>query len=123
MGKTSKNPAKIAKKREKEVSCEDIKRPTLAEKYEYFDKLQYDSDSELPSPRLSGKAGVDQKGRLPIIDSDKNLEYMIQQGIQEYMVGKDSNLHCGIGTPLTQREFDQLKENEKRVVTGSSILQ
>jgi len=111
MGKSSKDPKKIAKK---QIKKEDKNKDTLSEKYNYFDKIDYSTDSS--SEGVTNTKNDNLKGRLPIIDSNKNLEFMIQQGIQEYMVGKDSNIHCGIGKPLTQKEFDQLQESSKVVL-------
>ena len=110
MGKESKDPIKIAKKQQKKIDKKNNETATdnsLSKNYAKFDNINYDSDSS-NSDSL--------KGKLPIIDSDKNFEYMIQQGISQYMVGKESNIHCGIGTPLTQKEFDQLKEESKVIV-------
>lgn len=110
MGKDSKDPIKIAKKQHKKIERQNNETTddALSRNYAKFDKINYDSDSS--NTDSSNKESL--KGKLPIIDCENNLEYMIKQGISQYIVGKDSNVHCGIGAPLTQKEFDQLKESK-----------
>ena len=48
-----------------------------------------------------------------MVDTDRNLEYMIQNQIHSYM-SNSSGLNVGMGKPLTQAEYEEMRRMEKR---------
>tara|TARA_B100001287_G_C22667920_1_gene523780 strand:- start:1615 stop:2007 length:393 start_codon:yes stop_codon:yes gene_type:complete len=129
MGKQSKNPAKIEKRQQAKISQTGGFAPTSkgtdaknSSKLVWPNNLQkfdnINTDSDCSDSEDSNK----KKGQLPVINKDDNLQYMIDQGIQQYMFGKDSNIHCGMGKPLTQKEFDEIRKKESINVIDSKKL-
>ena len=116
MGKQTKNPAKLQKKKEF--------KDTLSEQYDKFNNIQFDSsDDDETHPKGVGISGVhpkiitppkkhpaqnSNKQNIPIISSDENLEYMVQNQIEQYMTNSQG-MHMGVGKPLTQEEYNQLQ--------------
>ena len=114
MGKQTKNPAKMQKK------IEAANNDTLSKQYNKFDKINYDSsDSEnnLPSGRQSSATAAAIGGKIPVIDPDNNVDYMVQNQIQSFMTN-GSGGYVGMGKPMTQTEYDEMRKQES--LSGNS---
>lgn len=112
MGKQTKNPVKLEKKNQR--------KDTLSEQYDKFNNIQYESsDDDIRKPstheplkhsQKSNHDGV--KSKLPIVNPTENLDYMIQNQIHSYM-SNASGLNIGMGKPLTQKEYDEMRQQER----------
>lgn len=112
MGKQTKNPAKIQKKKDLENDQPSLIPDTLSQQYNKFNCINYDSedDDTIPQPTVIHQQN---RGTLPIVDPDNNIDYMIQNHIHSYMtLNGTSGLNVGMGKPLTQTEYDEMRRLE-----------
>lgn len=109
MGKQTKNPTKLQKKADAASRADDA----LTKQYSKFDKIDCGSSDDEDTPRVTFKPPSQPLGgKLPVVDADQNLEYMLQHEIQSYMTN-GSGMNVGMGKPMTQAEYDEMRRQER----------
>lgn len=101
-------------KKNKKINKQLAKNNTesLSEKYDRFSKINSDSESDDEKQKDNNKSNH----QFHVVSPENETEWMREQGIVSYKKGKN-NFNIGIGEPLTEKEFLEIKNSEKTMIT------
>ena len=100
-------------KKDKKMASKNKKsNETLTEKYDRFAKINTDSDADENEPDKKPQS------QFNVVSPENEEQWMKDQGIMSYRRG-ENNFNIGMGTPLTEKEFQELQKQQKQSIINA----